>query len=180
MENEMTVGKWFVTYLIMCIPLVNLIMLFVWAFGGGAPICKSNWAKVALIWMAIAFVLYILFAVLAAIAVPIYMQYVKQARATEAQSAIAAIRGAYRIQYQTYASTEGYTIEDAMQTAKLGKRTEKNWEFEVVGNPPTKYIATSTADFPQGEGKQVWYDVEDAEYHGYGIDEELDEDEIIE
>ncbi|MBT3168849.1 MAG: prepilin-type N-terminal cleavage/methylation domain-containing protein [Candidatus Cloacimonetes bacterium] len=125
-------------------------------------------------------VVVVIIAVLAAIAVPIYMQYVKQARATEAQSAIAAIRSSYRIHYQTFATTEGYTIEDAMSSAKLGKRTEKNWEFEVVGNPPTKYIATSTADFPQGEGKQVWYDVEDAEYHGYGIDEELDEDEIIE
>jgi prepilin-type N-terminal cleavage/methylation domain-containing protein len=126
-------------------------------------------------------VVVVIIAILAAIAVPIYMSYVKKARATEAQSAIAALRSAYRIYFQTYGSTENYTIDDAMLDAKLGKATEKNWEFEVVGNPPKKYVATSTADFPQGEGKQVWYDVDEAMYHGYGIDpeEEGEDEEVI-
>jgi type IV pilus assembly protein PilA len=125
-------------------------------------------------------VVVIIIAILAAIAVPIYMSYVQKARATEAQSAIAAIRSAYRIYYQTYGNTDDYTVEDATKDSKLGKATEKNWEFEVIGNPPSKYIATSTADFAQGEGKQVWYDTEDAEYHGYGIDEEEQEEEMVE
>jgi len=124
-------------------------------------------------------VVVVIIAILAAIAVPIYMSYVRKARATEAQSAIAALRSAYRVYYQTYGSTENYSIDDAMKDAKLGNATEKNWEFEVIGNPPSKYVATSTADFPQGEGKQVWYDVEEAEYHGYGIDSEEEEDEEI-
>ena len=124
-------------------------------------------------------VVVVIIAILAAIAVPIYMSYVRKARATEAQSAIAALRSAYRVYYQTYGSTENYTIEDAMKDAKLGNATEKNWEFEVLGSPPKRYIATSTADFPQGEGKQVWYDVEEAEYHGYGIDPDEDEEEEI-
>ena len=34
-----------------------------------------------------------------------------------------------------------------------------------------KYIATSTAYFSGGEGKIVWYDVEEAAYHGYGIND---------
>ena len=124
-------------------------------------------------------VVVVIIAILAAIAVPIYMSYVRKARATEAQSAIAALRSAYRVYYQTYGSTENYSIEKAMTDAKLGKATEKNWEFEVVGNPPKKYVATSTADFPQGEGKQVWYDVDEAEYHGYGIDNIEEEEEDI-
>lgn len=124
-------------------------------------------------------VVVVIIAILAAIAVPIYMSYVKQARATEAQSAIAAIRSTYRVYYQTYGSTENYTIEDAMKDAKLGTRTEKNWEIEVIGNPPKTYMATSTTEFPGGEGKQVWYDVEEAEYHGYGIDEEEGTEEDI-
>jgi prepilin-type N-terminal cleavage/methylation domain-containing protein len=124
-------------------------------------------------------VVVVIIAILAAIAVPIYMSYVNKARATEAQSAIAAIRSAYRVQYQTYGTTEGYTVDDALIDAKLGNATEKNWEFEVIGNPPSKYIATSTSEFPAGEGKQVWYDVEDALYHGYGIDQEENETENI-
>ncbi|MBN1326315.1 MAG: prepilin-type N-terminal cleavage/methylation domain-containing protein [Candidatus Cloacimonetes bacterium] len=125
-------------------------------------------------------VVVVIIAILAAIAVPIYMSYVRKARATEAQTAIAAIRSAYRVHYQTYGTTDNYTIDDAKKDAKLGNATEKNWEFEVVGNPPNKYIATSTNEFPQGEGHQVWYDVTEADYHGYGIDEDTDSaDEVV-
>ena len=124
-------------------------------------------------------VVVVIIAILAAIAVPIYMNYVRQARSTEAQSAIAAIRQTYRVRYQTYGTTERYDIEASLKDAQLGNRTKKNWEFEVVGNPPKKYIATSTADFPAGEGKQVWYDVDDAEYHGYGIDDETESEEEL-
>ena len=55
-----TIGDWFVTILITAIPLVGLIMLFVWAFSGGTNLNKANWAKAALIWAAIAIVLYII------------------------------------------------------------------------------------------------------------------------
>lgn len=122
----------------------------------------------------------IIIAVLAAIAVPIYMGYVKKARSTEAQTAIAAIRSAYRIHYQSYGTIQNYTIDDALEDAKLGKRAMKNWEFEVVGNPPKKYIATSTAEFAEGEGKQVWYDTEESQFHGYGKDEKTPDEELVE
>ena len=122
----------------------------------------------------------IIIAVLAAIAVPIYMSYVKKARSTEAQTAIAAIRSAYRVRFQSYGTTENYTVDDAMQDARLGKAAIKHWTFEVVGNPPKKYIATSTAEFPEGEGKQVWYDTDEAKYHGYGIDDKIAEEQIVE
>jgi hypothetical protein len=46
------------------IPLVNIIMLFVWAFGGGAPPSKANWAKASLIWLAIFIVVYGLIALI--------------------------------------------------------------------------------------------------------------------
>ncbi|MCF7858896.1 MAG: prepilin-type N-terminal cleavage/methylation domain-containing protein [Candidatus Cloacimonetes bacterium] len=124
-------------------------------------------------------VVVVIIAILAAIAVPIYMSYVRQAYSTEAQSAIAALRQTYRVHYQTYGSTTDYDIEAALKDTNLGNRTEKNWDFEVVGNPPKKYMATSTAEFPQGEGKQVWYDVEEAKFHGYGIDEDENSEEQI-
>ncbi|MDO3679089.1 hypothetical protein [Paenibacillus ehimensis] len=57
----MTVKDWLITMLILIIPLVNLIMLFVWAFGGGANPNKSNYAKAALLWMVIGFVVYLIF-----------------------------------------------------------------------------------------------------------------------
>lgn len=116
-------------------------------------------------------VVVIIVAVLAAIAVPVYYQYVEKAKSTEAQSGISAIRSAYNIHMQQYGSTDNYSVEQAMRDARIGRATEKNWKFEVVGNPPQRFIATSTAEFSSGEGKQVWYDVEAARYHGYGIDD---------
>ncbi len=60
-EEVSTVGDWFLTMLIMCIPCVGLVMLFVWAFGSSTKKSKSNWAKAQLIWMAIGIVISIIF-----------------------------------------------------------------------------------------------------------------------
>ncbi|MCP3774091.1 hypothetical protein NLX71_12335 [Paenibacillus sp. MZ04-78.2] len=60
----LTVKDWLITMLIMIIPLVNLIMLFVWAFGGGENPSKSNYAKATLIWMVIGVALSIVFMIL--------------------------------------------------------------------------------------------------------------------
>jgi len=64
LTETVTVGEWFITMLLMIIPLVNIILLFTWAFGGNTKISKSNWAKARLIWMLITFVIGILFAIL--------------------------------------------------------------------------------------------------------------------
>ncbi len=119
-------------------------------------------------------VVVIIVAILAALAVPIYMRYVEKSRSTEAQTAISAIRKTYDVYRQTNGTTQDYTIERALEETNLGGSTLKNWQFEVTGNPPKKYIATSTEEFAGGADKQVWYDVEEAQFHGYGIDEFTD------
>ena len=63
-REEISVGDWMITILISAIPLVGLIMLFVWAFGGGAPASKKNWAIATLIWYAIGIVLVIIFIII--------------------------------------------------------------------------------------------------------------------
>jgi hypothetical protein len=50
-------GDWFITILITAIPVVGIVMLFVWAFGGGVNANKANWAKATLLWMLIGGVL---------------------------------------------------------------------------------------------------------------------------
>ena len=52
---------WVITLLIRIIPLVGLVMLFVWAFGSGDNPNKANWAKAVLILMAIGFVVACIF-----------------------------------------------------------------------------------------------------------------------
>jgi heme/copper-type cytochrome/quinol oxidase subunit 2 len=59
-QQTLTVGDWFVTVLVAAIPLVGLIMLFVWGFSSDTNPNKANWAKAMLIWMAIVIVLYII------------------------------------------------------------------------------------------------------------------------
>lgn len=58
--KPVTVGNWLLTSFLLCIPLVNIILLFVWAFGSNTPISKANWAKAALIWALISIILYVL------------------------------------------------------------------------------------------------------------------------
>jgi ABC-type Fe3+ transport system permease subunit len=59
-QPVMKVKDWIVIYLIMLIPIVNIVMLFIWAFDKNINPNKSNWAKASLIWSAIVMVLYIL------------------------------------------------------------------------------------------------------------------------
>ena len=58
--KPISVGNWMLTTLLMCIPIVNLVLLFVWAFGSNTPESKANWARASLMWMVIAVVLSIL------------------------------------------------------------------------------------------------------------------------
>ena len=57
-EKVMSVGDWLLTMLVMAIPLVNVIMVFVWAFGAGNK-NRSNWAKASIIVWLVVFALYI-------------------------------------------------------------------------------------------------------------------------
>lgn len=57
-KAPMSVSDWFVTIFITAIPLVGLIMLFVWGFGSDTHPGKANWAKATLLWMLVIFGLY--------------------------------------------------------------------------------------------------------------------------
>jgi hypothetical protein len=59
-NNNMSVGEWMLTLFISFIPIVNIIMLFVWGFGSSTAPNKANWAKAMLAWIAIMIVVYML------------------------------------------------------------------------------------------------------------------------
>jgi len=65
MENRtapvMSLGDWIITFIILAIPLVNIIMLFVWGFSSNTNPNKQNFAKATLIIYLVAFVLFFLF-----------------------------------------------------------------------------------------------------------------------
>jgi hypothetical protein len=56
----MSFGDWIKTLLLQIIPFVNIILLFIWAFGARTNINKKNFSKAYLLLMAIVIVLYII------------------------------------------------------------------------------------------------------------------------
>lgn len=59
----MTMGNWFVTLLILGIPIVGFIMLFVWGFGGNDKPSRANYCKLTLLLMLIGVVLSIVLSI---------------------------------------------------------------------------------------------------------------------
>lgn len=66
LREPLSVGAYFVTFLVFCIPLVNVIMMFVWAFSSETNINKKNLCRAMLIWAIIGVVIGIIYAILAA------------------------------------------------------------------------------------------------------------------
>ena len=60
-------GSWFLVLLVTAIPIVGLIMLFVWGFGNPADESRKNWAKAQLLWMLIAVIVCVILAIIAAL-----------------------------------------------------------------------------------------------------------------
>lgn len=61
-QQPISIGQWFVTILLTAIPVVNIVMLIIWAFGANTNPSKANWAKASLIWILIGIGLWIVFA----------------------------------------------------------------------------------------------------------------------
>lgn len=59
-SDPVTIGEWMITYLITLIPLVNIVLVCIWAFDSNTKPSKKNWAKASLIWMAIGIAIMIL------------------------------------------------------------------------------------------------------------------------
>ncbi len=59
--NVMSVKDWAITLFITGLPIIGLIMLFVWGFGSGTNVNKANFAKGALILAAIMIAIYAVF-----------------------------------------------------------------------------------------------------------------------
>lgn len=61
-DQTVTVGEWFVTWLVMIVPIVNIVMMFVWAFGSNTKPSKANFFKLCLLMTLISVVLTVILA----------------------------------------------------------------------------------------------------------------------
>ncbi len=73
--SPVSLGDWILTLIVLMIPLVNIIMLFVWGFSGGTHPSKQNFCRAQLVLIAIFIVLAILFAVMGGFAAMSLMQH---------------------------------------------------------------------------------------------------------
>ena len=60
-QDTLSVGDWMIILLLITIPVVNLIMLFLWALSSDTNVTKSNFAKAALLWFVVIIILWLLF-----------------------------------------------------------------------------------------------------------------------
>ncbi len=116
-------------------------------------------------------VVVVIVAILAAISVPIYIEYVQGARASDAQASIGAIYNACKMYYQD----KGEDPPDVETLEELGyldidESTKKQWSFTIIGSDPiTQIEGVSTAEMKGGAGKIVTYNVEEGFFEGYGL-----------
>jgi len=54
-SSVMSIKEWLIVIIIASIPLIGIIMLFIWAFSDDTNVNKANWAKANLIFYAIIF-----------------------------------------------------------------------------------------------------------------------------
>jgi len=112
----------------------------------------------------------VMLAILFAIAVPIYVKYVAQARAAEAQEAINAIKSAANVYYARFGQYPSNI--DQLEQLDFEESTRERWNFTfvVAGDGLNEISATSTGRMPGGSGKRVTLNVRTGEWQGYGFD----------
>lgn len=48
-DEHVSIGGWIGRWILMCIPIVNVVMLFVWSFGGTRKYSLKTWARARLL-----------------------------------------------------------------------------------------------------------------------------------
>ena len=56
-KRPMSVGDWVLTLFLTSIPVIGIVLLFVWAFGDNQKIDRANYSKATLIWLAIGLII---------------------------------------------------------------------------------------------------------------------------
>ena len=58
-SEPLSVGQYIGMFLLLCVPLLNIILLFVWSFGGSVNLNRKNFARASLIISAVMVLLWI-------------------------------------------------------------------------------------------------------------------------
>jgi hypothetical protein len=83
-ENPISFLDWLGSYLILFVPIANIVMLVIWAFSYNTPASKKNWARATLIFLIVLFLLFIMYMAYV-MSTPIFQDMMKQYGATYPQ-----------------------------------------------------------------------------------------------
>ena len=116
-------------------------------------------------------VVVVIVAILAAISVPIYIQYVQGARASDAQATIGAIYNSTKMYLQDFGEDPTSVEElEELEYLTLDEGTILQWAFTLIGaNPISQIEGISTAEMKGGAGHVVLFDIETGKFSGYGL-----------
>ncbi|MBD3165518.1 prepilin-type N-terminal cleavage/methylation domain-containing protein [bacterium] len=116
-------------------------------------------------------VVVVIIAILAAISVPIYVEYVRGARAADAQSQIGAVYNAAKM-YQQDKDDWPSDIETLEEFGYLtiDESVLRKWSFQIEGTEAI--TATSTDEMAGGAGKVITFDILQGKFYGYGLPNE--------
>ena len=169
-HQPISIGNWLVSLLLLAIPIVGIVMLFVWAFSSGTNPSKSNWAKANLIFAAIAFLIFIVFSGLVGLAFVGYSNYADKGYGAEAEIYLKDVSNAVTL-YEDIHGGQQPTLDDLKQEGilKPTPALDRNWKIEFSGNI---FTATSSAEMPGGGGHATIYNRETGDFSGYGFEED--------
>ncbi len=116
-------------------------------------------------------VVVVIIAILAAISVPIYVEYVRGARAADAQSQIGAIYNASKM-FRQDRDRWPTDIEELEEYGylEMDESVRRMWEFTINGTETI--VASSTDEMPGGAGKEITFDIVQGVFTGYGLPSE--------
>ncbi len=116
-------------------------------------------------------VVVVIVAILAAISVPIYIQYVQGARASDAQATVGAIYNSVKMYRQDYGiDPTGVEELQEQEYLEVDEGTLRQWTFALIGaDPVTGIEAMSTSEMKGGAGHTVMFDVQTGRFQGYGL-----------
>ena len=92
-------------------------------------------------------VVIVIVAILAAVAVPLYINYVKDAKRTEAKGAIAALISAAQVYYQKQQPTPTYVgmtaNADSVKVGEITAESSRNWQYSFTTIAAESFTVTA-------------------------------------
>ena len=89
---------------------------------------------------------------------------------TAVQKTLSAIQESYIKHSSTNSTEDIHNYDEIFKDAGIDQELLRDWSFEIVGNPPELYIATSSSTYRFGNGHKIILEHESSTFSGYSID----------